>query len=73
MEINTGVAVSPGSYTMHRRDTDGSPPDEWIYISTPPYVFMGWCLIMDRKFFYRDICNDCSPSNVLLQAHAETT
>jgi hypothetical protein len=43
-------APSPG-IKQQKREADHSPPTSaevknmWIYTSTPPYVFVAWCLI----------------------------
>jgi hypothetical protein len=45
-----GGGVSPGLKRLWR-EADNSPPTSaqvkktWIYTSTPPYVFMAWCLV----------------------------
>jgi hypothetical protein len=39
------------------READHSPPTSaqvkktWTYTSTPPYVFMAWCLVKHRENF----------------------
>jgi hypothetical protein len=55
--VQTGSGVHPTSYKMgpgvkrQGREADHSPPTSaevknmWIYTSTPPYVFMAYCLI----------------------------
>jgi len=40
------------------RKADHSPPSSakvmnaWGYISTPPYVFIAWCLVKHKKKYY---------------------
>jgi len=35
----------PGHETEHAIPSGAQVKNEWSYISTPPFVFMGWCVI----------------------------
>jgi hypothetical protein len=53
--MNTGI-LSLG-VKRPRREADHSPPSSaevknaWSYTSTPPYVFIAWCLVKHRDNF----------------------
>jgi hypothetical protein len=39
----------PGFESDHSPACSGEVNDAWSYTSTPPYVFIAWCLIMHKK------------------------
>jgi hypothetical protein len=59
--ITSGLAVGPtqlpGALSLEC-EADHSPPSRlevknaWRYTSTPPYIFMAWCLIKHRDFAF---------------------
>jgi hypothetical protein len=42
--IDTAITL-PGRETNHLHPTSDKVKKMWIYTSTPPQVFMAWCLI----------------------------
>jgi hypothetical protein len=41
----------PGREANHSPPSSTEVKNEWSYTSTPPYVFMGWCLVKHRDSF----------------------
>jgi hypothetical protein len=42
----------PGDEANHSPPSKAEVRNEWSYNSTPPYVFMAWCLIKQRIHFH---------------------
>jgi hypothetical protein len=68
MNVELDKNINPASYPMGtaasfleekqpEREADHSPPptaavNAWSYTSTPPYVFMAWCLIKQARLWH---------------------